>query len=178
VIRGFSSAGGGDNGNGIELNSTAPCAVTIVDTLISDNGGMGIDFNPRASMTGTLDRITLLNNDGDGVIVRGPSSVTAVRSLATGNANVGFNTNNGFANAAGTPTLTLREVTVTRGVQSFGAGTGIEADAGVIRLAHSVVSGNQVGIAVAGGAVESYGDNDLRDNVTDVTGSLTPVANQ
>jgi hypothetical protein len=46
------------------------------------------------------------------------------------------------------------------------------------RVAHSVVTGNNLfGVATrAGGAIQSYGDNDIDGNTNDNTGVLTPLA--
>jgi len=50
---------------------------------------------------------------------------------------------------------------------------------GVLRLAHSAVTGNLQGIIViAGSTAVSAGNNVVRGNGTDVTGSLTSVGTQ
>jgi hypothetical protein len=46
----------------------------------------------------------------------------------------------------------------------------------VLRVAHSVVTGNNTGVSVsAGGKLFSYGDNDIDGNTTDNTGILTVI---
>jgi hypothetical protein len=51
------------------------------------------------------------------------------------------------------------------------------ADNAILRVAHSVVTGNDVGVKVfGGGIIKSYGDNDIDGNGSDNTGVLTPLA--
>jgi hypothetical protein len=46
---------------------------------------------------------------------------------------------------------------------------------GVIRVGHSVVSGNNKAVAVQDGTIFSYGDNDIDGNTINAVG-LTPLA--
>ncbi len=56
--------------------------------------------------------------------------------------------------------------------------TGLEADGSgiVLRVAHSVVTGNGVGVnRFVDGTIQSYGNNDIDGNTSDNTGVLTPL---
>jgi hypothetical protein len=53
---------------------------------------------------------------------------------------------------------------------------GLHADLnGILRVAHSVVTGNNTGVLTGTGAIKSYGDNDIDGNTTDNTGVLTVI---
>ncbi|MGH6869075.1 MAG: hypothetical protein ACREDA_09470, partial [Methylocella sp.] len=71
--------------------------------------------------------------------------------------------------------LTL--VMVRNSVASY-SGTGLFAGQNaILRVGHSVVTGNTVGVNVAsGGTLFSYGDNDIDGNINANTGVLTPLA--
>ena len=46
----------------------------------------------------------------------------------------------------------------------------------ILRVAHSVFTGNDVGVNdVGGGIIQSYGDNDIDGNTGDNTGILTRI---
>jgi hypothetical protein len=53
----------------------------------------------------------------------------------------------------------------------------VAADANaILRVAHSVVTGNFTGVnAIRGGILNSYGDNDIDGNTNDNTGVLTVI---
>ena len=46
----------------------------------------------------------------------------------------------------------------------------------VARVAHSVVTGNVLGVDANGGTIFSYGDNDIDGNTNNNTAVLTPLA--
>ncbi len=52
---------------------------------------------------------------------------------------------------------------------------GIHVLAGVLRLAHSTISGNKIGVSQGGGPGASAGNNFIHGNDTDVLGSLPNV---
>jgi hypothetical protein len=57
--------------------------------------------------------------------------------------------------------------------------SGLLANSGTVAwLAKTVISGNQTGVNVSGGFVDSYGDNYIANNATPVMGSLTSVSMQ
>ena len=54
---------------------------------------------------------------------------------------------------------------------------GLETQSGgVIRVGHSVVSGNNNAVAAEGSTIFSYGDNDIDGNKTNGWSHLTPLA--
>jgi len=67
---------------------------------------------------------------------------------------------------------------MVRNVVASNNKTGLEADGSgvILRVAHSVVTGNNTGVATSGGTIFSYGDNDIDGNTLDNTGVLTVIA--
>jgi hypothetical protein len=54
---------------------------------------------------------------------------------------------------------------------------GLDADpTAIIRVAHSVITGNGSVVNAAGGTIFSYGDNDIDGNTNNNTDALTPLA--
>jgi Right handed beta helix region len=143
--------------DGIRLQTSTTAQFLIGDTLLSDNASFGIHVDPlgTASAQGTLDHVSMNKNGFGGIFVdkfgtSGTLDVTAVDSIATNNNGVGFQAQGNFSPVHG-----------------------------VFRLAHSAATKNAIGVQInVGGVVESFGDNDIRGNGTDVTGTLTHVATQ
>jgi hypothetical protein len=77
------------------------------------------------------------------------------------------------------------------GVRAYGPGTavmvrnsvasnntiGLDAETNaILRVAHSVVTGNDTGVNTSGGGIlKSYGDNDINGNTNDNLGALTTI---
>ena len=57
-------------------------------------------------------------------------------------------------------------------------GTGFLTGGGVLRLAHSAATGNATGVDASFGTAESAGNNFIRGNTTDVSGTLKNVGTQ
>jgi hypothetical protein len=81
------------------------------------------------------------------------------------------------AHAFGVATSNNNDTTVANSVISNNSSVGLQNNTGVTWLAKNVISGNGTGV-LAGGTVNSYGDNYIKDNMTPVSGSLTSVATQ
>ena len=90
-------------------------------------------------------------------------------------------TRNGFngLRVRGAETTGVADVTAVDSMATNN-GTGFIVEArGLLRLARSAATENSCGVFVgAGGTVESFGDNVIRGNTTNVTGTLTHVALQ
>jgi hypothetical protein len=145
----------------------------VSNTIAANNNipGSGIDINPTgsAAVAGVLSKVTANNNLG-GIIVKGSATtgaslnVTIVDSVASNNTDVGIGV---FGNTAA---VMLRNVVASNNA------TGLEADTNaILRVAHSVVTGNVTGV-FGGGTIQSYGDNNIDGNLNNNTGVLTPIA--
>jgi hypothetical protein len=171
VIRGFFAVAG------INISPSTSSNFSVSNTIAANNmvPGSGIDINPTGSavVTGVLSKVTANNNFG-GIIVKGSATtgaslnVTIVDSVASHN--VGF----GVDVAASGPAAAV----MLRNVVASNNATGLEADTNaILRVAHSVVTGNGTGVnTFPPGAIQSYGDNDIDGNNNNNTGVLTPLA--
>jgi hypothetical protein len=136
---------------GIRLVPTGLTKFLIGDTLVSDNSGTGIAIAPQVagSTQGTLDHVSAKKNS-DGITVTG------------------------FATSGAPIDVTAVDSVATNNVFGFGVGP-----KGLLRLSRSAATGNNTGVFINTGAtVETFGDNDIHGNVTDVSGTLTHVATQ
>jgi hypothetical protein len=146
----------------------------VSNSIASNNGQVGIVVDPNGSVvTGVLSKVTA-NNNNNGIFVHPATggNVTIVDSVASNNTTVGvlaISSSSGIAPAA---------VMVRNSVASYNSDTGLSAQThAILRVAHSVVTGNNTGVSTAdGGTLFSYGDNDINGNTTDNTGALTPLA--
>jgi hypothetical protein len=135
----------------IDETSTNGANLLIEDTIVSDNRNSGIVVNPSGTgAEATLNRITA-NNNLFGVVLDSTSGVV----------------------------IAGKKATISNSVISNNSMIGLLANPGTVAwLAKTVISGNQTGVNVSGGFVDSYGDNYINDNMTPVMGSLTPVGMQ
>jgi hypothetical protein len=73
--------------------------------------------------------------------------------------------------------LAATAVMLRNSVASNNIGAGLfAATNAILRVAHSVVTGNGTGVMTSGGTIFSYGDNDIDGNTNNNTGVLTPLA--
>jgi hypothetical protein len=161
---------------GINISPSTTSSFSVANTIASGNGGTGIIIAPTGSavVKGVLSKVTANDNffgiSVDGEVTTGASlNVTIVDSEASNNVGPGVVANSSDGNA---PTAVM-----VRNVVASNNGTGLEADTNATLLvAHSVVTGNGTGVNTSvGGAIQSYGDNDIDGNANDNTGVLTPL---
>jgi hypothetical protein len=174
VVRGF--AQWGING----ASSTASSKLDVTNSFIVDNGttsgnvGGGIQINPSASMTVSINNTYVannilgisFNNPTGGATVKG----TVKNSSATGNTLAGI-----IANGAGNALNVMIDDSVfsnngTNGVAAAGSPA-------VIEIGRSTVSGNATGFKpIASGLINTYSNNEVDGNGTN--GSISGTANQ
>lgn len=161
VARRFTSAG--------FLIAPATKTALLLDNTTSSANTIGLDIVPAdGSVKGVVENSRFYNNRSFGLHVRGATAVTVVGGFASENG-VGVA-------AAGGAALMARDATASNNkTAGFAA-----ADKGtVLRLAHSVASGNGTGVYASGGSqAESYSDNNLRGNGVAVSGAFLAVAQQ
>jgi hypothetical protein len=172
VVRNFANIG-------INISPSTSSSFSVSNTIASNNFGGGITIVPTgvAVVKGVLSKVTTNNNNNEGIVVTGSSTtgaslnVTIVDSEASNNADSGVEE---FSNSAATAVM-LRNVVASNNKIGLSIALGQNA---ILRVAHSVVTGNNTGVNTGGGStIFSYGDNDINGNVfTDVSGTLTPVA--
>jgi hypothetical protein len=169
VIRNFGNTG-------IEIAPNTSSSFSVSNTIASNNSNDGIVVGPAASavVEGVLSKVIANNNNRNGISLGGTLTtapffnVTIVDSEFSNNFNAGVGVNSAGGAAA-------TAVTVRNTVARYN-GTGLFAQDAILRVAHSVVTANVFGVGTAlGGAVISYGDNDINGNTNDNTDALTLI---
>jgi len=169
VIRNFATAG-------INIVPSTSSSFSVSNTIASNNLANGILVVPIVSavVTGVLSEVTA-NNNFNGILVNGrlttgaSLNVTIVDSVASNNP--GFGVVAVSASGAAATAVMLRKVVASNNVTGLSAGQNA-----ILRVAHSVVTGNGTGLIGSGGTLDSYGDNDIDGNVNNNTSVLTPLA--
>ncbi len=170
VIRGFTFAG-----IKIAHSTSTPSSFSVSNTIASKTA-RGIVFVPIGSavVTGVLSKVTT-NNNFNGILVDGQFTtgagaslnVTIVNSEASGNVNYGVRAVSASGHA---PTAVMLRNSVA---SNNGFGLVVNNNA-ILRVGHSVVTGNSGGVAVGtGGILKSYSDNYIDGNTNNNTSVLT-----
>jgi hypothetical protein len=169
VIRGFTN-------NGINAVPNAVSNFNISDTVVSNNGADGIFVGGGNTGFGgpiaTLTRVQAIRNAQIGIAMNGNNTPlhevqgTATNVVVTGNGGSTY----GFV-------VSQRATLTIVASSALYNGIGIE-DNGTVYLTQSTVSGNTFrGYDVFGGVLNSFGDNNIANNVGN-GGSLTPISHQ
>jgi hypothetical protein len=165
TLNGLLLDGGGTGNYGI--NITSGPSVQILDSVVR-HFQYGIFDGTSTNGSNLLIEDTVASDNqqiGIGLFPSGGATVKATLNRITAN-------NNQY----GVATQGAADMTIANSVMSNN-NTGLRSIS-VTWLAKTVISGNSLGVSVAGGIVNSYGDNYIKDNATPVGGSLTPVATQ
>jgi hypothetical protein len=169
-LRGLTIEGLRSGSNGIQFNTGRNFDVEncVIRGFTSD--GILIAPNGDNDVGGVLDKV-ITSNNVNGISVGGGRgatvNVTIVDSVASNNDSSGIGT---FS--AGKLVIVM----LRNSVASFN-GSGLSASATtILRVAHSVVTGNGDGVDTSGGGtLASYGDNDIDGNLLDNKGVLTTI---
>ena len=168
VISNFSGGGG----YGVRVNNAA--TVRIIDSLIRD-GSTGVYLTGGATVT--ISGSKIVGNTSLGVQVEAFSSTTttvAISDSLVANSSFGISVGSFFTIPG------IANVSVTRSTLSNN-GTAVVASAStgtaLLTLSNSMVTGNTNGLVQQNsGVFESLGDNAVRQNGTNTSGTITPVA--
>ncbi len=147
VIRHFSDAG-------IDYAPTNPPILSVSNTIVSDNSAAGVFISGAGSEPITLDAVTATNNTRGLEVLAGQVTVT----------NSKLSNNPTGLDLAGGQAMVKTSVLANDSI------AGVNARGGVAWLAKSAIYGSAAGVAIAGGAVNSFGDNDFANNGANVTG--------
>lgn len=170
VVRGFTA-------DGINISPSTSSSFSVSNTIASNNNNHGIAVGPTgaAVVTGVLSKVRANNNTVgivvDGEVARGASlNVTIIDSEASNNLSIGVFSTSSLGQTASS--VTLRNF-----IASYNGGEGLSVGQNaVLRVAHSVVTGNAVGVQTsAGGILFSYGDNNIDGNANNNTAILTSL---
>lgn len=174
ILRGLTINGQG-GGNGVEM--TAGSRLTIENCTIANMNGSGIfvDTNAFVRVTDT----TIRDNGGSGITLSAGSTATITRAMISGNAGPGVFV---YGIAAGTTTIANLADTTLDG-NSYGL---YVSSGGATAVAKGSVYGSRIvrntiiGLYNVGPAatLDSAGNNSLRDNVLDRSGTITVTGMQ
>lgn len=186
VIRGLTMTGFGTGGSGVAITSTG--AETHIENCIIDgfdNGvftflnftmtdstvrncanGFWID-NAGGPVKGNLERVLIKDTRGGRAVLAWRNSTVTVRHSAA----IGNNTSIGFEALQGGRLFVENSISVRNATGIFSTSLGT-----VVRMSNCVVTDNNQGVVLSGGGViETFSNNKVRGNVTDVVGTLTAV---
>jgi hypothetical protein len=158
--------------------STGSSSFSVSNTITSDNSNSGILVHPFGSavVTGVLSKVTANNNGNQGIVVSGVATTGALLNVTIVDSEASNNLVDGvFANSA---TGNAATAVMLRNVVASNNRAGLEAQTNaILRVAHSVVTGNNFGVVTSGtGILDSYVDNDIDGNTTNNTGVLTTIS--
>jgi hypothetical protein len=173
VIRNFGN-------DGIDFLPGPPSQFFVSNTIISDNGGVGMFVEPsepniQGTHTGVLDHVTMENN-GSGLSVNCSSCTSGLTYNITVTDSLSVNNGTGIASSAGgggAATIFVRSCTIAN---NTGDGLVASGTGATIRVSRSTITGNGTGWAAASsGIVKSYADNNIDGNTTVNTEPPTPL---
>jgi hypothetical protein len=164
-VRGFTTAGIG------VTNSTSGVLVDVVDSILADNPGEGIQAIPSGSVGNRvmINRTRAFNNGGDGFMANGTTTTSAaglrmtIRDSESAN-----NGGDGFvAFTAGTIVQMMIDSSTShnnnRGINASGTGA-------IVRFTRSSITANAAGVnQVGAGSAPSYQTNSVDGNDTNGT---------
>lgn len=148
----------GFTGNGIDFEPGAAATLSVDRAVVHDNAG-GLYVKPSVSAHATVTRSEFSNNQF-GVWAEAGADVMVSDSVAANN------TGNGYTALS---TTTLAQITLTRAIAS-GNVSGVVASGGQadVYMSGTTVTQNTTGIVIInGGSVLSHGSNSIMGNGTD-----------
>ncbi len=165
---------------GLWLSSGYDSRISIVNTRVAGNaaGGVYISAGSLANVRAVARGLDVVGTGGGpGVVVAGDDTeasktieVVIADSLVSNNFGEGIWVTTSAGKAI--PSLTLTNVVASANGVGVGAGAGA-----IVRLSRSVISNNRsIAFKLAGGTIQSYGDNVVAGNWKDNVADLTPVA--
>ncbi len=168
VIRNFQT--------GIFIAPSTSSSFSVSNTIASNNaGGIGIEPTGSAVVTGVISKV-IADNNNTGVTVEGKFTTGASLNVVVADSETS-NNNTGTGIDADSVPGSARASVMVRNVVARLNNFGLGADANsTLRVAHSVVTGNNTAFETSGGGtIRSYGDNDVNGNTVDNFGILITI---
>jgi hypothetical protein len=169
VIRNFTE-------DGIFFAPGASSQLFVSNTLLSDNGGEGINIIPEGSGTtnAVIDHVKMQNNGASGLrglVASQTINITVSDSVSASNGSAGIFAQSG--GAGGTLSFMVRNCSIVNngadGLQTFATGA-------TIRVTRSTITANATGwVNSGGGVVLGYGDNNIDGNTSVNTEPPNPL---
>jgi hypothetical protein len=175
VIRNFTNTGV------IAEPSAANISLLISNSFVLDNTNAGIYLTarPTGQMSAIIDRVTASKNTY-GIYIDSSATNEFITATIT-NSIISYNLNTGIA-VVKSNSFSTSAAYVKDSILSDNAVNGVSASGpggGFIFLSHSMILGNNTGINIGtGSSVFSAGNNDISNNPTPVSGTLTSAPEQ
>jgi hypothetical protein len=159
--------------NGVEINVAATTEVGMRYDSVRNSAGNGVSAFGTGTAVVSISDSSFFGN-GTGVRANDFSRVSVVRSVAASNTTAGFVSN---AQTAGRQ-AELNLVDSAAYDQNIGTGKGVVAGGtttgNIVRMGNTSVFTNITGVSInASNTVNTYGNNMINGNGTDLSGSLT-----
>jgi hypothetical protein len=164
VIRSF-------KGFGIGFAPGTSAAITVADTVLSNDSGGGIAIAPsNGTTTASLERVTAVGSDVAGFSLV-PTGTGVIQGTITDSAAIGNRTGNGFSLNSGAAAAVIALINS----KAIGNATGVLAGTGTIVMSRVTLAGNTVN-GFSSVSLESFGDNYIIDTTN--SGVVSPIALQ
>jgi hypothetical protein len=156
----------------------------ITDSIVRNNGLSGLQVD-ASNVTAAIDNSRFENNGSNGVMFVGNTQSTITRSISSGNNSNGITQNAGRMNITSTTAahngangylaISNGEMTLEASVSRGNGGSGLRVADGSsrARVSRSVFTDNNVGISNNGGNVQTFQNNILLGNNTNLSNSGT-----
>jgi hypothetical protein len=163
----------------VHITPSTSSSFSVSNTVASNNGQQGILVGPSGTgvVTGVLSKVTA-NNNSVGIGVDGRFFFSTAASINVTVVDSEASNNSAFGVFAHSHSGSAATAVMLRNVVASNNSTGLEAKKNaILRVAHSVVTGNGTGVeTLTGGTIFSYGDNDIDGNTNNNTAVLTSLA--
>jgi len=147
--------------NGIGFTPTGFSELFVSDTITQNNTLNGVLVAPSGSgLAGVTITTTLSkNNANTGMIFQDGTTATVTNSAASANSFNGFTTISSVSAVALTVENSTADNNGTHGIRSDGTNS-------TVYIAGDTVTGNEVGLNASGGALISFGSNNVKGNTS------------
>jgi hypothetical protein len=159
---------------GIDAQCTSACRVSIRDTRVDHNTGIGMVFQGTVPnvINADVSNSETSNNGSHGIFATNGAKVTLSNHVSAENAISGV-----IIDGTGTTVSAYQSTFASNVGSGVQAGTGAATTA-TIGLTKCVVGGNSPGVSVSGGVVQTHNDNAILRNNVDVSGAMSGVSQQ
>jgi hypothetical protein len=173
-LNGLLIDGAGSGLSGIQVNSAG--GVQILNCVIRHFTNAGISFTPADGPSSLLVSDTVASYNG----IAGQGTGININPVNAASTNATLNRITANNNQYGVAVALSASVMIANSVMSNNGKSGLSMESGgTAWLGTSAISNNGIGVWVnGGGTVNSYGNNQINGNTTDVSGSLTRVSPQ
>jgi hypothetical protein len=161
--------------SGIAVTPSTSSLFSISSTILSSaHNAIFVVPTGSAVVTGMITDVQA-NNGNIGIYVDGGSSTGATLRVTIVNSVASSNTDTGIASES-TTGKAATSVFVRNSVMNYN-GNGLLAVGSVVRIGHSVATGNDYGLNYFDASLDSYGDNDVDgNNIIDVAGGVAVIS--